>query len=122
MRAHLATVLLALFMAPVFAQDHHHPPQDADAHEVFYRHLTRPDFPEPVPGSCCGKGDCYPTPARFRGGQWEALRREDQAWVAIPAERVVTREDELALRPDHQATLCAMPSFIYCFVPPQTGI
>lgn len=117
----LVLAALVLVCTPAPAQEHHHPPQDADAHETFYRHLKRPDIEGALPGSCCGKHDCYATPARYVNGQWQALRREDQVWIVVPEERVVTREEELALRPDHQAVLCALPTFTYCFVPPQSG-
>lgn len=132
MRVLLATVsrvmiaslaLLAATCIPAMGQDgHRHPPQDVEAHKSFYWYLTRPDIENAQRGSCCGDGDCYPTPARFVNGQWQALRREDQQWIAIPESRVVTREDELARRPDQQATLCATVSTLYCFVPPQAGI
>ena len=114
---------LALLCLPAPAQEgHHHPPQDASAHEMFYRHLSRPDIEGAYPGSCCNNHDCYVTAARYRNGQWEALRREDRVWIEIPENKIVTREDELARRPDHQAVLCALPHVLYCFVAPQTGI
>jgi hypothetical protein len=118
----LALIAALLASGAATAQDHRHPPQDAQAHATFYWHLTRPDQPNAMPGSCCGMGDCYPAPARYVNGRWEALRREDRAWIVVPNERVVTREDQLARRTDHQATLCATPTFTYCFVAPQTGI
>jgi len=96
-----------------------HPPHEMDNHERFYRYLTRPDQP-PVQGTCCGNMDCYATAARFRNGHWEAIQRETKLWVVIPDERVVRREDELALRPTNQAFLCATTGFIYCFVAPLT--
>lgn len=105
----------------VKAQDHRHPPEHAQAHYDFYWHLTRPDIPNSQPGSCCGKGDCAPTSARYVNGRWEALR-SDGVWIVVPEERVVTNQEQLARRPDMQAVLCALPSFTYCFVPPQSGI
>lgn len=122
--ATLAFIWIAFLISVATAQEHRHPPQDADAdaHATFYWYLTRPDIEGSNPGSCCGSGDCYPTPARYVNGQWEALRREDRVWIIIPPERVVTRRDELARRPDHQATLCALPHMTFCFVPPSTGI
>lgn len=128
MRAGLATALLcAAFILLMYgvgaAQDgHRHPPQDANAHEEFYKHLTRPDIPDAKPGSCCSGFDCYPTAAQYREGRWFALRREDQTWIVVPEERVVVREDQLARRPNMEATLCALPHMTYCFVPPQSGI
>lgn len=102
---------------------HRHPDGDLDAHKSFYWWLTRPDIPGSQPGSCCGDGDCYPTRARQGpDGQWQALRREDNVWVDIPENRIVTREDQLALRPTYEATLCAFPHMIYCFVAPEGGV
>lgn len=125
MRLTLSAVaaLVVLCLSTAAAQDgHRHPEHDMEAHKSFYWYLTRPDIPNAMRGSCCGDGDCYSTPARTVNGRWQALRREDQQWIDIPEERVVTREDELARRPDHQATLCALPSFTYCFVPPLGGV
>lgn len=130
MRRTLAAVAAALAVlclcTATAAQEHHqHPPGDADAHSLFYQHLTRPDIQGSYPGSCCSGMDCYSTPARFSEGQWWALRREDRVWIAIPPERIVTREDELARRPTYEATLCAQGpagGFVYCFVPPEGGV
>lgn len=122
MRTILALCLLVL-ASSVAAQDgHRHPQSDLEAHKSFYWYLTRPDIPAAPRGSCCSDGDCYATPARIQDGRWWALRREDRQWIEIPEYRVVTRPDELARRPDHQATLCAVPTFIYCFVPPEGGV
>lgn len=119
----LATLaLLCLTSAAAAQHDHRHPPQDARAHETYYYYLTRPDVPNSLPGSCCGSGDCYAAPARFVGDHWEALRREDQVWIEIPNERIVTREDQLARRPTYEATLCATRNFTYCFVRPEGGM
>lgn len=120
-------VVTMLWMAVGIGQSkgqdgHHHPPQDADAHEQFYQHLTRPDIPDAPPGSCCSGYDCYSTPARYQNGRWMALRREDRTWIEIPESKIVVREDQLARRPDMTATLCATPYTLYCFVEPQSGI
>lgn len=109
-----------LFVAawPLKAQHRHHPPEHVQLHESFYRNLVRPDQPGAQPGSCCGNYDCYPTQAEVRGGQWYALRREDQAWIPVPHERVIRDETS----PDGRAHLCAVPGFVYCFVPPPSGV
>ena len=115
-------LLWALAHCAVRAEPQTHPPEHQAAHESFYYFLTRPDIPNSARGSCCSGFDCYPTAARIVNGRWQALRREDRAWIVIPESRVVTKEDELERRPDQQATLCATVAFVYCFVPPQTGI
>jgi hypothetical protein len=120
----IGTLLMLCVAGTALSQDgHRHPPADARAHHEFYYWLTRPDIPNSQPGSCCGSGDCYSTQARQGPlGQWQALRREDRVWIDIPEERIVTRQDQLSLRPTYEATLCALPHMTYCCVPPEGGV
>lgn len=123
-RAAIIVLVPLLFLTLAAGQDgHRHPASDAESHHSFYYWLTRPDIPNSLPGSCCSDGDCYSTKAR-RGplGQWQALRREDRVWIDIPEERIVTRQNELALRPTYEATLCALVHMTFCFVPPVGGV
>lgn len=114
MKRHIVNAAMFLAVLPVaFA----HSPEHTQLHEQFYRHLLRPDIPNPQPGSCCGGMDCYPTTAEVRGGQWWALRREDKTWIEIPSERVIRDENS----PDGRAHLCATIDYTYCFVPPPSG-
>lgn len=119
----VAFVFFSVVLSAFGQSGHRHPDEHLAQHGSFYWWLTRPDVPNAQPGSCCGDGDCYPTRARMGPlGQWQALRREDNAWIDIPEERVVTRPDELARRPDYQAHLCAMTHMTFCFVAPEGGV
>lgn len=66
--------------------------------------------------SCCNKMDCYPTEARFRGGKWYALRREDHRWIVVPPAKIELNRDS----PDGRNHLCAPPPAIgdvpFCFI------
>jgi hypothetical protein len=94
-------------------------PQIARSHDIYS------DWKQPGTGmSCCNAVDCYPTEARFEQGQWFALRREDQRWLAIPDRLVLTD----GATPDGKAHLCAPAPLaeedlrIYCFRPPAMGM
>lgn len=95
-----------------FAQEHHHPPQDAQIHETFYKNWMRPDMPT---ASCCNMQDCYPAEARFTDGKWFAKRREDGRWLVVPAAKVEQNRSS----PDGRNHLCASPynDVPICFVP-----
>lgn len=84
----------------------------ASAHEQYSTWRRAVDnFP------CCGDQDCYETEARYQGGSWWALRREDKKWVEIPPHLMVTGAAK-----DGKAHLCALPpnpdgtGTIYCFM------
>jgi hypothetical protein len=81
----LAPLALA---SPSLAQ-HHHPPEDADVHEKFYRTWRMPEHD----WSCCDNRDCYPTEVRIVGGDIFAKRREDERFIAIPAAKVDRKRD-----------------------------
>ena len=98
----LACTLCTLMYTASIAQQHQHPPQDAELHERFYSGWYMPDNPtEP----CCNKMDCYPTIARFKDKQWWAQRREDHKWIAVPWAKVERNRDN----PDGRSHLCAPP-------------
>jgi len=84
------------------AQDHHHPPQDAELHEKFYSTWMMPDNPN---RSCCNRHDCYPTEVRYRDGHWEARRREDGRFIRVPREKIEQRRDN----PDGRSHVCMPP-------------
>lgn len=63
--------------------------------------------------SCCSDKDCYPTEAKFQGGNWYALRRENKQWVRIPPDKIINVPN-----PDGRAHLCMSDNFIWCFLPP----
>jgi hypothetical protein len=83
--------------------------QHMHGHEVipgnvgkFYEGWMRPDSPTI---SCCNLMDCYPTEAKFESGRWRAKRREDGAWLTVPASKIEQNRDS----PDGRNHLCAPP-------------
>jgi hypothetical protein len=118
----LASILLAFVITIAIgfaaaAQEHHHPPQDADIHDKFYATWMRPDNPKM---SCCNKQDCYsPSAVAYRNGSWWATRREDGKWLRIPHEKVEYNRNS----PDGRNHLCAPPpssyypaDTVFCFI------
>jgi hypothetical protein len=111
----LAAVALATAVVASRAQ-HNHPAEDVAIHEKFYASWMRPDNPLI---SCCSSEDCYPVAARFRDGNWQAMRREDGKWLTIPANKIERNRDS----PDGRNHLCAptpsredwVESGVYCF-------
>jgi hypothetical protein len=102
------------FASPSLTQ-HHHPPEDADLHEKFYRtwRMSEHDW------SCCDNGDCYPTEARIVGGAILAKRREDGKFIAVPPEKVDRKRDN----PGGRNHICAPPptatyppDTVFCFM------
>ncbi|HEY0440262.1 MAG TPA: hypothetical protein VGD36_09310 [Xanthobacteraceae bacterium] len=114
-------VLLAAYPAAGLAQQsHHHPAEHAQLHENFYRKLQRPDVGRDLPGwqkSCCSDRDCSPTPARYKDGHWEFLKRGQ--WTSVPQSKIV--DDRT---PDMQAHACisVVTDELLCFVKPDFGI
>lgn len=100
------------------AQDHH------PLHRDFYRHWRAPDNPAT---SCCDArieaggvevGDCEPTEARVRAGQWQAWIRQLGLWQPVPDAKII-RERNPNLVDGH---VCWTPDRgIICFKPPDTG-
>ncbi len=96
---------------------HHH-----ELHQDHYKRWQRPD----VGGSCCNArftgegeepGDCEPTTAILRGGQWFAWLRDQSRWVEVP-DGVILRE----MNPTPEsAHICFAYDRVLCFVPPLTG-
>jgi hypothetical protein len=94
---------------------HHHEGATAVV-DRFYSTWFKPDKPTE---SCCNKVDFYPTQVKFEHGQWHALRREDQAWLPIPPEKIEQNRDS----PDGRSHVCAPspkssypPLTVFCFV------
>jgi hypothetical protein len=90
----------------------------------FYRNWQRPDGK----GSCCNArqltpwgqelGDCEPTRAEFRNGNWYAWERHKQQWLKIPDSKII-HERNPSVEEGH---LCwSQDAGILCFVPPDTG-
>lgn len=113
----IAAVTGGLFIACI--------PKLARSHDIYM------DWKQPETGmSCCNgetderRGDCYDTEAKFEHGQWYALRREDQRWLAVP-DKVILKD---GATPDGKAHLCAPAPIteedlrVYCFRPPAMGM
>lgn len=112
--AHIRIALMgALVLTPALAQDHHHPPQDAVLHDIFYSTWMRPDQPTV---SCCNKVDCAPAEARMTSGGWVARRRNDTQWFRIPPEKIELNRDS----PDGRSHLCAADK-VFCFIAGTAG-
>lgn len=101
--ARMAALALVVAAGGAKAQGHMH------GHEVmpdavgrFYESWRRPDSPTI---SCCNLMDCYPTEAKFESGRWSAKRREDGAWLTVPASKIEQNRDS----PDGRNHLCAPP-------------
>lgn len=108
--AAMALPLLPLAVPRLMAQEHHHPPQDAGIHNLFYRDWMRPDNPQI---SCCSDRDCAPAEARMQNGQWVARKRGETVWYRIPPEKVEINRDS----PDGRSHLCAIDTTVFCFIP-----
>jgi hypothetical protein len=124
-----AEVTLARFLAlplafalygcpPGNTQDHH------PLHHDFYRHWKQPG----TNTSCCDArierrdgsevGDCEPTKAELRNGDWYAWVRQTQSWILIPDAKIIREKNPNIF----DAHLCWKPwTGVICFVPPSTG-
>ena len=108
----LLWVCLAIAAAVLTArgQPHHHPTETiTGAAARFYETWMRPDQPSV---SCCNQMDCATVSAvRFVGGQIEAQRKSDGAWLRIPPEKIEHDRDS----PDGQSHMCSMGAAVFCF-------
>ena len=113
----IVCALVALGYGIAKAQDHH------PLHRDFYRQWLQPGTNK----SCCNArvmawgqeiGDCEPTQAEVRAGQWYAWLRQEGRWLPIPDHRIL-RERNPNIFDGH---LCWRPEEgVICFVPPNTG-
>ena len=101
--------VLVLWGVRSLAQEHHHPPRDADIHHRFYSGWMRPDMPTV---SCCNLIDCSPAEARWVNGGWIARKFNETVWYRVPPEKVELNRDP----PDARAHLCAMGDKVFCFI------
>lgn len=118
----IAIILLgAIVLRPARSQQHHHP-----LHMDFYRHWMQPGISPPL--SCCDArimhpsgnetGDCEPTRAEVRNGQWFAWLRQEHRWLPIPDSKIIREKSPNIF----DAHLCWLPGKgVLCFVPPATG-
>jgi len=106
--------------SPLGQGDHH--PHHAD----FYRHWMQPGVWPPK--SCCNArirhlnggetGDCEPTRAEVRGGNWWVWVAQLGSWLPVPDSKIIRVRNPSG----QDAHLCWTPtSGILCFSPPDTG-
>jgi hypothetical protein len=115
----LCATLIALtgLCATAQAQDHH------PLHRDFYMHWKQPG----TNIGCCQArinhgwgetGDCEPTKAEVRNGQWHAWLRQESRWLPIPDGKIIRERNPNVF----DAHLCWTPhQGVLCFVPPDTG-
>lgn len=121
----IVSILVLIFGTVIYvttgarAQEHRHSVADVPLHEKFYKDWMQPPARTI---SCCNKQDCYPTTIKQDedGHHW-ALRREDGAWIKIPAymlEQNQGLEENIRQAPDHQSHVCMQPpgfgDSVYC--------
>lgn len=111
MKNFIVVLLLLAGGTTAYAQ---HPPEHMLLHEQFYSTwMIAPARTH----SCCNNQDCYPTQFRHERGKWWALRREDGAWVEVPAIRLEHNQADSRDSPDGQGHVCMNPDgFIFCAV------
>ncbi len=117
----MLSILFALLITPATAQEHHHhPPQDQHLHDMFYNTWRMPNGGLPRTSSCCNDRDCYPTSIELRGGKYYARRREDGAWIEVPASKLEHNQSDPRESPDGQNHVCMPPpgygQGVYCAV------
>jgi hypothetical protein len=116
----IALLMMAFAVTPkARAQDNGHYLYHADYYSKWHQ-----------PGSdasCCNgretkdgqtTGDCAPTRAEVRRGNWWAKVPGSSEWVEIPDERIIRERNPTP----EQGHLCYGYGQVLCFVPPSTGI
>ena len=114
-----ALILLMLGALAKCSGVHAAPPAGADPNSAlgqWFKSLTVPGNPE---AGCCSLADCRTTDYRIRGDHYEVWIGRDtygvtapDAWVAVPAEAVLTREN-----PTGEGVACWYQKAVRCFVP-----
>jgi len=116
----IALLMFAFATTPkARAQDNGHHLHHADHYSKWLQPGTT--------ASCCNgreakdgrtTGDCAPTRAEVRHGNWWAKLHDSSEWVQIPDERIIRERNPTP----EQAHLCYLYGEVLCFVPPSTGI
>lgn len=111
-------LLASMVCGPVLAQDHH------PAHKDFYRHWLQPNGSG---ASCCDArvekdgieiGDCEPTKAEIRNGDWWVWVRQINGWIKVDDAKIIRVRNPNGQDAHH----CWTPnSGTICFSPPDTG-
>lgn len=122
-RIALAILIVGAILGYALAQDHSHPPQDAELHDKFYSTWYKPNGGNPRVMSCCNRHDCYPSQIELRNGRYYARRREDLKWIRIPDGVLEHNQSDPRESPDAQSHICAPPPYpgvvsdtVYCAV------
>lgn len=112
-----ALVILLALTSAALADDHQHPPQDADLHDAFYSTWRVPNGGAYRGSSCCNKKDCYPAQIKSQAGQVFFLHRETRQWKIIPQGIIEANQPDPRESPDGQSHVCASPTgAVYCAV------
>ncbi len=94
---------LSALVGVAFAQEHKHPPQDAEIHKRYYSTWTMPDNRKV---SCCHDEDCFPAQAKNVNGTWFARKDDTEDWTEIPKNKVDIGLPDSRDPPDSRAHLC----------------
>jgi len=117
--------IVALFMF-VFVATPRARAQDSGHHLHHTDHYSKWLQPGSAASCCNGReskdghtaGDCAPTKAEVRHGNWWAKLHDSSDWVQIPDERIIREPNPMP----EQAHLCYLYGKVLCFVPPSTGL
>jgi hypothetical protein len=115
----VALICTAIVGFSAFGQTNGH-----DRYHWWYQHWKQPG----TDIGCCNaritafgaeQGDCEPTRAELRNGDWYAWERFSGQWLKIPDDRIVHERNPSS----EEGHLCfnKYTKQILCFVPPDTG-
>lgn len=116
--------LLCVLLSPLTqAQEHGHPPEDAELHDKFYESWLMPaeyQGSSRRTRSCCNKIDCYPAQVKRENGRWYVLQREHVQWIEIPEHIIEQNQPDPRESPDGRSHVCMQASpvdpYVFCFV------
>ena len=117
MRLALAAMIVTVTFA--LAQEHGHPPQDAEIHHQFYKTWKYPkarDSTGTRKGSCCNLTDCHPTEIKRMGGRWWAKSRDGKSDLQIPEEIMEHNQPDPRESPDGRSHVCVVNRNVICAV------
>jgi hypothetical protein len=125
-RAYVGFALIIALLMFVFATTPRARAQDNGHHLHHADHYSKWLQPGSVTSCCNGRetkdgqitGDCAPTSAEVRHGNWWAKLHDSSEWVQIPDERIIRERNPTP----EQAHLCYLYGKVLCFVPPSTGM
>jgi hypothetical protein len=123
--AYLGLAFIIALLMFVFATTPKARAQDSGHHLYHADHYSKWLQPDSAASCCNGRetkdgqttGDCAPTRAEVRHGNWWAKLPDSSEWVQIPDERIIRERNPTP----EQAHLCYLYGKVLCFVPPSTG-